>query len=122
MRFVKNSVAACAVLLLASCRLVLSTDGGGIISSELGLHDCDQPSCVFDITGPVEETYTAEATLLISPGDENIFRPTVGDQLPASAILPDTLELIQTELEILGSPRIIKAVLLSRHCLITSNQ
>ncbi|MEO1027937.1 MAG: Wzz/FepE/Etk N-terminal domain-containing protein [Pseudomonadota bacterium] len=59
----------------------------------------------------VEETYTAEATLLISPGDENIFRPTVGDQLPASAILPDTLELIQTELEILGSPRIIKAVL-----------
>lgn len=59
----------------------------------------------------VEETYTAEATLLISPGDENIFRPTVGDGLPATAVLPDTLELIQTELEILGSPRIIKAVL-----------
>ncbi len=59
MRCIKNSVAACAVLLLASCRLVISTDGGGIISSELGLHDCDQPSCVFDITGPVEETYTA---------------------------------------------------------------
>lgn len=57
-----------------------------------------------------EEEYIAQSRLLISPGDENIFRPTIGRDLPASALLPDTLELIQTELEILASPEIVRAV------------
>ncbi len=47
------------LLLLASCRLVITTDATGHILSQSGDFDCDRPSCAFPITREVTETFTA---------------------------------------------------------------
>jgi uncharacterized protein YkwD len=57
--FAKYTLVAMAALLLASCRLVITTDGTGRIVSSSGLSSCDQPSCAFTITEEVSETFTA---------------------------------------------------------------
>ena len=46
-------------VLLASCRLVISTDEGGYVASATGAMSCDEPDCAFEITGPVTDTFTA---------------------------------------------------------------
>jgi len=47
------------VILLASCRLVISTDETGGILSASGSLDCDQPTCEFVIEERANETFTA---------------------------------------------------------------
>mgnify|MGYP001820705447 FL=1 len=47
------------LLMLASCRLVITTDNTGHIDSASHRFDCDQPNCVFPIEEPVAETFTA---------------------------------------------------------------
>ena len=55
----KRSILFSAFLLLASCRLVITTDGMGSITSESGLYDCAEASCAFDITEKVTNTFVA---------------------------------------------------------------
>lgn len=47
------------VILLTSCRLVISTDATGSIGSSSGNYDCAQASCEFPISEEVTETFTA---------------------------------------------------------------
>lgn len=48
-----------AIILLASCRLVITTGDMGHITSESGRFDCAQPSCAFEIPEKVTERFTA---------------------------------------------------------------
>ncbi|AQA17163.1 hypothetical protein BST95_01945 [Halioglobus japonicus] len=48
-------------LALGGCRLVIITDGKGHIESASHLHSCDQPSCSFEITEEMTDTFTAVA-------------------------------------------------------------
>ncbi len=48
-----------ALLLLASCRLVIKVDESGHITSATSQYDCIDGECVFPIEGPVTETFTA---------------------------------------------------------------
>jgi hypothetical protein len=48
-----------AIIVLASCRLVISTGDMGHISSQSGRFDCAQPSCAFEITELVSDRFTA---------------------------------------------------------------
>ncbi|MFT6958885.1 MAG: hypothetical protein ACJAYC_003908, partial [Halieaceae bacterium] len=48
-----------AIILLASCRLVISTGDMGHIVSESGQFDCAQPSCAFEIIEKVTGRFTA---------------------------------------------------------------
>ena len=57
--FAKYAVIGMSALVLASCRLVITTDGTGYIMSASGLSDCKQASCAFPITEEVSETFTA---------------------------------------------------------------
>lgn len=50
-----------AIILLASCRLVITTDDMGHITSESGRFDCAQSSCAFEITEKVTDRFTAVA-------------------------------------------------------------
>ncbi len=58
-QFLKYALAAGSFVLLASCRLVITTDDTGHIISESGQFDCAQASCAFDIDGPVIDDFTA---------------------------------------------------------------
>ena len=49
----------CAVVVLSSCRLVITTDAGGSIQSVSEALNCDQPVCAFEITESVTDTFTA---------------------------------------------------------------
>jgi uncharacterized protein YkwD len=44
---------------LASCRLVITTDGSGHLVSSSGLLDCDQAACVIPVTEKITDTVTA---------------------------------------------------------------
>lgn len=48
-----------AIVLLASCRLVIDTDDTGYIMSATGQNDCAQPECAFEITEETNDTFTA---------------------------------------------------------------
>ena len=48
-----------AIILLASCRLVITTGDMGHITSESGRFDCAQPSCAFEIPEKVTDRFTA---------------------------------------------------------------
>ena len=48
-----------SIAVLASCRLVITTDGTGYITSDSGAHDCHQDSCAITIEGEFRETFTA---------------------------------------------------------------
>ena len=48
-----------ALALLASCRLVITTDDMGQITSESGLYNCAEASCAFDISEEITDTFTA---------------------------------------------------------------
>ena len=50
---------ALMVVLLASCRLVISTDETGAILSTSGTLDCVLATCEFNIEERVNETFTA---------------------------------------------------------------
>jgi uncharacterized protein YkwD len=47
------------IILLSSCRLVISTDEMGHITSESGRFDCLETSCAFEITEKVTDRFTA---------------------------------------------------------------
>ena len=47
------------IVLLASCRLVITTDGTGHIVSASGSSDCNLETCVIPVTGPLRESFTA---------------------------------------------------------------
>ncbi|MFK8050402.1 MAG: CAP domain-containing protein [Halioglobus sp.] len=49
------------ILLLPSCRLIITTDNTGSIVSTSGSASCDQASCVIPIDAPLRETFTAVA-------------------------------------------------------------
>jgi len=57
--FAKHALLGLSIVLLASCRLVITTDEKGYIISASGLSDCSQASCVINITEPLSETFTA---------------------------------------------------------------
>ena len=48
-----------ATLLLNGCRLVITTDDSGYITSASGSSDCDQPTCAITITEKFVDTFTA---------------------------------------------------------------
>jgi len=56
---VKNVLLGLAIVSLASCRLVISTDETGYITSASGSAGCNQPECVIQITEPFSDTFTA---------------------------------------------------------------
>ena len=56
---IKRSIFFPAIALLASCRLVITTDDMGHITSESGQYDCAEPSCAFEITEKITDTFTA---------------------------------------------------------------
>lgn len=56
---IKRSILFPVIVLLASCRLVITTDHMGQITSESGQYDCAEPSCAFEITEKVTDTFTA---------------------------------------------------------------
>ena len=63
-RKIRNACGKCIFLclglvFLASCRLVITTDETGYITSASGSHGCDQPSCAIPISGPFTDTFTA---------------------------------------------------------------
>lgn len=55
----KFSLIAIALLFLASCRIVITTDGTGYILSASGDYDCEQSRCVSKVTESITETFTA---------------------------------------------------------------
>ena len=57
----------------------------------------------------LEETYVANSRVLVSPSDEYVFRPSVGDGVQNT--LPDTDQLTQTEIELMLSPVVAERVL-----------
>ena len=57
--FSKGALLCLSILLLASCRLVITTDDTGHIVSASGSSDCYEASCPFPITGSFTETFTA---------------------------------------------------------------
>ncbi|QFU74328.1 hypothetical protein EY643_00945 [Halioglobus maricola] len=50
---------ATVALLLGGCRLVITTDAKGHIESASNLYSCEQPSCAFEITEEISDTFTA---------------------------------------------------------------
>lgn len=58
---VRKALLSLAIVFLASCRLIITTDDTGSIVSESGAASCDQASCVIPINGPLRETLTAVA-------------------------------------------------------------
>ena len=46
---------------LASCRLIITTDDGGYISSASGANNCHQAECIIEVEDKFEETFTAIA-------------------------------------------------------------
>lgn len=57
----------------------------------------------------LEEEYVASSRVLVSPSDEYVFRPSVGDGVQNT--LPDTDQLTQTEIELMLSPVVAERVL-----------
>lgn len=57
--FGKRVVVGLAIIFLAGCRLVITTDETGYIVSASGSADCSQASCVIPITERVTEIFTA---------------------------------------------------------------
>jgi uncharacterized protein YkwD len=57
----KRALLVLPIVFLASCRLVITTDGSGHIESASGSTGCNLESCVIPITGPLVETFTAVA-------------------------------------------------------------
>lgn len=55
----KNALLILSIVLLASCRLIITTDETGHIVSASGLNDCDQAFCAFPVTEEITETFTA---------------------------------------------------------------
>lgn len=55
----KFTLLSLGILFLASCRLVITTDGTGSIESASGLTDCSEDVCPITITGEFTETFTA---------------------------------------------------------------
>ena len=60
--FAKTAVFGLSIVLLSGCRLVITTDETGYITSASGLSNCDQASCVISITEAYAETFTALPT------------------------------------------------------------
>ena len=58
-RLFRLAVMCLGVFLLASCRLVITTDITGRIASASGTMDCNQVECPFEINQPVTDTFTA---------------------------------------------------------------
>jgi uncharacterized protein YkwD len=56
---IKCSILFPAIALLASCRLVITADEMGHITSESGQYDCARPSCAFEITEKITDTFIA---------------------------------------------------------------
>ena len=50
-----------SIVFLASCRLIITTDEGGYITSASGSNDCNQTQCIFEIEDTFEDTFTAVA-------------------------------------------------------------
>ena len=57
--FGKLATLGIAILLLGGCRLVITTDETGYITSASGSSDCDQASCAITITEMFTDTFTA---------------------------------------------------------------
>jgi uncharacterized protein YkwD len=57
----KRSLLALSLVMLASCRLIITTDETGHIVSASGASDCDQATCVIPINEFYTETFTAVA-------------------------------------------------------------
>lgn len=58
-RIGKLTCLSAALLALASCRLVISTDEGGHIQSQSGRFDCHRASCAYEIEDQVEDVFVA---------------------------------------------------------------
>ena len=56
-----------------------------------------------------EKQYVASSRILVSPSEEYVFRPQVGESIPNT--LPDRDELTTTEIELLVSPVVAERVL-----------
>jgi uncharacterized protein YkwD len=56
---IRSMLLALAIVSLASCRLVISTDETGYITSSSGSSDCNQSECIIPITEPYSDTLTA---------------------------------------------------------------
>jgi uncharacterized protein YkwD len=50
-----------SIVFLASCRLIITTDEGGYITSASGSSDCNQTQCIIEIEDQFEDTFTAVA-------------------------------------------------------------
>jgi len=57
--FIARAILFPAMALLVSCRLVITTDDMGHITSESGLYDCAEASCAFDVKEEITDTFTA---------------------------------------------------------------
>lgn len=57
----------------------------------------------------LEKEYVATSRILVSPSDEYVFRPSVGDSIQNS--LPETDQLTLTEIELMLSPVVAERVL-----------
>jgi uncharacterized protein YkwD len=59
--FARTALMGLSIVLLTACRLVITTDETGYITSASGSSDCNQASCEISITEPYTETFTAVA-------------------------------------------------------------
>ena len=59
MNFVKLNLLALSLVMLASCRLIITTDETGHIASASGAWDCDLATCIVPINEYYSETFTA---------------------------------------------------------------
>lgn len=59
--FYQRVLLCLAIILLASCRLIITTDETGSIASASGSQSCDQGSCIIPITESFSDTFTAVA-------------------------------------------------------------
>lgn len=61
MSFGRRALLCLSVVFLASCRLIITTDDGGYITSASGSNDCNQAECIIEIEDRFEDTFTAVA-------------------------------------------------------------
>lgn len=57
------------------------------------------------------KTYTSTARLMVSLGDEYVYRPSVGETAAAGFASPEIEALVQSELELIRSPVVAQAAL-----------
>ena len=103
MKKVKLLAVCISLMMLASCRIVQVVDEGGVIVSASGNHDCLEGTCILELSGEFEETFTG----VPDPGYqfigwEQICNTRNNEPAPCHVRLPPVLTAYDVELRLIA--------------------